>query len=82
MAFSLEVLVQVLISSQPFGILLIILVQFILVTWSKNIWWSLWGGDVLRTAYKIPFNLTTEELLLILIILTYLVQPIFIVELL
>nr|ADN85878.1 hypothetical protein [Nyctotherus ovalis] len=80
--FSIEFLVQLAANATPFNFILFILMQTLVTIWSKNVWWSLWGGDVLRSSWQKPINLDTAELVLLLILVLYAIPPIFFIDML
>lgn len=73
--FAVEFMMQIYITGHPFGFILFFGTTFTTVVWSRNIWWSLWGGDILRSSYQIPFNLTSNEYYFILILLIHMLPP-------
>jgi NADH-quinone oxidoreductase subunit M len=80
--FSLELLLQIQATLNPFGFILFVCSQFLVAVWSKNIWWTLWGGDLMYSDNKMMFNLTKTELILILILLVLTLPPIIIIDIL
>ena len=78
--FSIELLVQIFSSASMFGVIVFIFFQCVIVVFSKNIWWLLFGGDLAQHVQSMGFTLTKQELLFILFVIMQLIPTLFLTE--
>ena len=75
--FTIEYYINVLGSATQFNAVMFIVFQCLIVVFSKNIWWLLLGGDIIKHNKSQIFSMTKQELFFILFLMLQLIPTLF-----